>query len=163
MKRCSASLIISEIQSKITSKCQSSSVKKVIKNNNRNETKKQKITSVGKHLEKLEFLCTAMYAQLVSHVQLFTTPWTATCQTPLSMEFSRQEYWSGLSFPPPGDLPHQGIKPISLTGRQIFTTVPPKKLILKSDLGIQENKICHCIHPPPPLFAMKWWDQVPWC
>ena len=43
-------------------------------NNNRNETKKQKITSVGKHIEKLEFLCTAMYAQLLSLVQLFTTP-----------------------------------------------------------------------------------------
>ena len=136
MKRCSASLITSEIQSKITSKCQSSSVKRVIKNNNRNETKKQKITSVGKHLEKLEFLCTAMYAQLVSHVQLFTTPWTATCQTPLSMEFSRQEYWSGLSFPPPGDLPHQGIKPISLTGRQIKSatvSIPPPLYLPWSD------------------------------
>ena len=41
-------------------------------------------------------------------------PWTVACQTPLSMEFSRQEYWSGLPFPPPGDLPDPGIEPASL-------------------------------------------------
>ena len=40
-----------------------------------------------------------------SRVQLFANVWTVTCQAPLSMGFSRQEYWSGLSFPPPGDLP----------------------------------------------------------
>ena len=39
-----------------------------------------------------------------SHVQLFATLWTVACQSPLSMEFSRQEYWSGLPFPSPGDL-----------------------------------------------------------
>ena len=38
-------------------------------------------------------------------------PWTVACQAPLSMEFSRQEYWSGLTFPSPGDLPNPGIKP----------------------------------------------------
>ena len=38
-------------------------------------------------------------------------PWTVAHQAPLSVEFSRQEYWSGLPFPPPGDLPHPGIKP----------------------------------------------------
>ena len=41
------------------------------------------------------------------------TPWTATHQAPLSMEFSRQEYWSGLPIPIPGDLPDPGIKPMS--------------------------------------------------
>ena len=41
------------------------------------------------------------------------TPWTIACQGPLSMGFSRQEYWSGLPFPSPGDLPHPGIKPRS--------------------------------------------------
>ena len=45
-----------------------------------------------------------------SHVQLFVTLWTVACQTPLSMGFSRQEYWSGLSFPLPGDLPDPGHK-----------------------------------------------------
>ena len=42
-----------------------------------------------------------------------TTPWTVACQAPLSMGFSRQEYWSGLSFPSPGDLPDPGIEPRS--------------------------------------------------
>jgi len=42
------------------------------------------------------------------------TPWTVACQAPLSIGFSRQEYWSGLPFPSPGDLPHPGIKPGSL-------------------------------------------------
>ena len=41
-------------------------------------------------------------------------PWTVAHQAPLSMGFSRQEYWSGFSFPPPGDLPDPGIKPLSL-------------------------------------------------
>ena len=45
-----------------------------------------------------------------SHVQLFATLWTAAHEAPLSMEFSRQEYWSGLPFPSPGDLPDPGIK-----------------------------------------------------
>ena len=48
-----------------------------------------------------------------SHVQLFGTPWTVACQAPLSMGFSRQEYWSGLPFPSPWDLPDLGIKPRS--------------------------------------------------
>ena len=43
----------------------------------------------------------------------FVTPWTVACQTPLPMEFSRQQYWSGLPFPSPGDLSEPGIKPFS--------------------------------------------------
>ena len=50
-----------------------------------------------------------------SCVRLFVTPWTAARQAPLSMEFSRQAYWSGLLCPPPGDLPNPGIEPVSLT------------------------------------------------
>ena len=50
--------------------------------------------------------------QFLSHVLLFVTPWTVACQAPLSMEFSRQEYWSGLLFPPPGDLPNPGMESI---------------------------------------------------
>ena len=49
-----------------------------------------------------------------SHVQLFATPWTVAHQTPLSMGFSRQEYWSGLPCPSLEDLPHPRIKPVSL-------------------------------------------------
>ena len=48
-----------------------------------------------------------------SHVQLFGTLWTVAHQAPLSMGVSRQEYWSGLLCPPPGDLPNPGIEPIS--------------------------------------------------
>ena len=46
-----------------------------------------------------------------SRVQLFMTPWTVAYETPPSMEFSRQEYWNGLPFASPGDLPNPGIKP----------------------------------------------------
>ena len=47
----------------------------------------------------------------LSHVRLFVTPWAVAYQAPLSMGFSRQEYWSGLPFPSPGDLPNPGIEP----------------------------------------------------
>ena len=49
-----------------------------------------------------------------SGVQLFATLWTVACQAPLSMGFSRQEHWSGLPGPPPGDLSNPGIEPTSL-------------------------------------------------
>ena len=45
---------------------------------------------------------------------LLGPPWTVALQAPLSMEFSRQEHWNGLPFPPPGDLPNPGIKPVFL-------------------------------------------------
>ena len=51
--------------------------------------------------------------KLLSHVRLFATPWSVAYQASLSMGFSRQEYWSGLPFPSPGDLPNPGIKPRS--------------------------------------------------
>ena len=47
----------------------------------------------------------------LSRVWLFSNPWTIACQDPLSMEFSRQEFWSGLPFPSPGDLPNLGTEP----------------------------------------------------
>ena len=47
----------------------------------------------------------------LSRVRLFATPWTVANQAPPSMGFSRREYWSGLPFPSPGDLPDPGIKP----------------------------------------------------
>ena len=62
---------------------------------------------------------------VLSRVGLFATPWTVTCQAPLSMGFFRQEYWSGLPFPSTGDLPDPGIEPMSpvLVGG-FFTTEP---------------------------------------
>ena len=52
--------------------------------------------------------------QSLSHVRLFATAWTVAHQAPLSMKFSRQEYWSRLPFPTPGDLPNPGTQPASL-------------------------------------------------
>ena len=49
--------------------------------------------------------------KLLSRVRLFAIPWTISYQAPPSMKFSRQEYWSGLPFPSPGDLPNQGLNP----------------------------------------------------
>ena len=71
--------------------------------------------------ESLLFSC-----QVVS--DSFATPWTAAHQAPLSMGFSRQEYWSGLPCPSPGDLPNPGFEPESpaLAGG-FFTTEPPGK------------------------------------
>ena len=58
-----------------------------------------------------KFVC----VYIKSHVWLFMTPWTVAYHTPPSMGFSRQEYWSGLPFPSPGDLPDPGIEPVSPT------------------------------------------------
>ena len=54
-----------------------------------------------------------MKVKSLSRVRLFANPWTVAYQAPLSMGFSRQEYWSGLPFPSPGDLPDPGIEPWS--------------------------------------------------
>ena len=53
----------------------------------------------------------AAAVQVLSCVRLFVTPWTVAYQAPPSMGFSRQECWSGLPFPSPGDLPNPGIEP----------------------------------------------------
>ena len=75
-------------------------------------------------------LCVWMF----SPVQLFATPWTVVHQAPLSMGFSRQEYWSGLLFPPPGDLRNSGTEPESPVSPALaggfFTTEPPGGIIL---------------------------------
>ena len=61
----------------------------------------------------------------LSHVLLYVIPWTvATPQAPLSIEFSRQEYWSGLPFPTPGDFPDPGIKPTSLVSPTLAGPTP---------------------------------------
>ena len=66
--------------------------------------------------------------KLLSHLQLFVTPWTVAYQGPLSMGFSRQEYWSGLPFPSPGDLPNPGIDPRSpALGADVLPSEPPGK------------------------------------
>ena len=81
-----------------------------------------------------------MHVCVFSHVSFSATLWTAACQAPLSMESSRQEYWSELPFPIPGDLPDPGIKLASLVSPALtggfFTTRPPGKPIY----------ICLCIY-----------------
>ena len=72
----------------------------------------QKDKYIGLHLPFLLFPV-IVCAQSFSHVRLFETPRTVASQAPLSMGFSRQEYWSGLPCPPPGDLPDPGIEPRS--------------------------------------------------
>ena len=72
-----------------------------------------------------------MHTQLLSHVQLFGTLWIVTCQALLSMEFSRQEYWGGLPFPTPRDLPDPETEPVApespVSADELFTTAPPGK------------------------------------
>ena len=66
-----------------------------------------------------------------SHVRLLVAPWTVAHQAPLSMQFSRQEYWSSLTFSAPGDLSDLGIEPMSLAcpalAGEFFTTALPGK------------------------------------
>ena len=68
-----------------------------------------------RNLVGLNVLCVCLCAQYLSRVLLFANPWTVACQAPLSMEFSRQEYWNGLPFPSSGDLPGEGVKRGGLT------------------------------------------------
>ena len=67
----------------------------------------------------------------LSRVQLFATLWTVAHEAPLSMGFSRQEYWSELPFPSPGDLPNSGIEPESpaLQADALPSELPGKPLI----------------------------------
>ena len=69
-----------------------------------------------------------MPACVLSHVLLFVTPWTAAHQAPLSTEFTKQEYWTGLPFTASGDLPDPGIEPVSpvspASAGGFFTTEP---------------------------------------
>ena len=67
----------------------------------------KKIQQTSKYNEKEKW----KKVKSLSCVRLFATPWTVAHQAPPSMEFFKQEYWSGLPFPSPGDLPHPGIKP----------------------------------------------------
>ena len=72
-------------------------------------------TSSSTHQSSCLFIPLINEVKSLSHVRLFVTRWTVAYQAPQSMEFSRQEYWSGLPFPSPGDLPNPGIEPGSPT------------------------------------------------
>ena len=85
----------------------------------------------GWAFQLLVCVCSCVCAQLLSHVWLFQILWTVAHQAPLSMRFPRQDYWRGLPFPPPVDLPDPGIKLVSLMSPELadgfFTTTPPRK------------------------------------
>jgi len=78
-----------------------------------------------------QLLLLLLDCSIVSHS--LSTPWTVACQAPLSLEFSRQEYWSGLPFPPPGYLLSTGTEPASPVSPALaggfFTTEPPGKSV----------------------------------
>ena len=83
------------------------------------------------HSQKLTLLETGLLLLFSQQVMSDSaTPWTVAGQAPLSTGLPRHEYWSGLLFPPPGDLPRSGIEPVSpgLAGR-FFTTQPPGKTL----------------------------------
>ena len=87
----------------------------------------------------------------------FVTLWTVAHQAPLSMGFPRQEYWSGLPYPTPGDLLDPGIKPASpaLAGG-LFTTEPPRKLTLVHGT-LQNNELRN---QRIFFFRSKIWDKI---
>ena len=91
----------------------------------------------------------------------FVIPWTIARQAPLSMGFPRQEYWSGLPFPSPGDLPEPGIKPeaLALSGR-FFTTEPPGKPLYVLCAACSVVQLCPPLFNPvdccPPGSSLHW-------
>ena len=83
------------------------------------------------------------------NIQLFATPWTVAHQVPLPMGFSRREDWSGLSCPPPGDLPDPGNKPVSL---QLLHS---KQILYSWVTGDMYTYICSCLSLLPPLHPLS--------
>ena len=84
-----------------------------------------------------------MKVKLLSTVRLFATPWTVAHQASPSMEFSRHEYWSGLPFPSPGDLPDPGIEPGSPTLQaEALPSEPPGKEAVLEVLSYPHR---HCL------------------
>ena len=101
-------------------------------------------------------------ACVLSHAWLFATPWPVACRLLCQWDFSKQEYWSWLPFPTPGDLPNQGIEPASLVSPALagrfFTTVPPGKPLinpseqLKSLATLTGSHLLSLKVPAPFLF-----------
>ena len=82
---------------------------------------------------------------LLSRVWLFATPWTVAHQAPPSTGFSRQEYWSGLPFPSPGDLPKPGIEPRSpaLQANALTSEPPGKATNAEGSLKLHLTNLCY--------------------
>ena len=97
------------------------------------------------------FIWPACVLSCVSHDQLSATPWTVARQAPLSMGFSRQEYWSALLFPPPGNVPHPGMEPVSLAlaGGFFITSATWEAHLYGSGTQLQ-NTVLTCFGDPVP-------------
>ena len=100
--------------------------------------------------------------KLLSRVWLFATPWTVAHQLPPSMGFSRQEYWSGLPFPSPGDLPNPGIEPRSDEKKCKAYWGLHAIGLSWLEWGEQEGK-CGMVHWESSWLVDNWhWDQASW-
>ena len=109
-----------------------------------------------------------------NHIWLFVILWTVACQAPLSMGFSRQEYWSGLPCPPAGDLPDPGIEPMCLTSPALVANSlplepPGKPMSIHSLLILMGIKIFHLIEKTIeltlcfvflPAWSTKYWFWI---
>ena len=97
----------------------------------------------------LHYLHHSLKVKLLSCVQLFATPWTVAYQAPPSMGFFRQEYWSGLPFPSPGDLPDPGIEPRSpAVQADALTSEPPgNPYSYHQDIPISPILRCPLLYP----------------
>ena len=92
----------------------------------------------------------------LSRVQLFATSWTVAYQASPSMGFSRQEYWSGLPFPSPGDLPNPGIEPRSpALEEDALTSEPPGKLRVVPILIYKPGVLQECLSPQERMQPLK--------
>ena len=88
-------------------------------------------------------VCVCVCERTLSPIQLSVTPGTVACEAPLCMGISRQEYWSGLLFPPPGDLPDTGFEHASpvtpaLAG-ELFTNKPPEKKFVFTEYYLSKH------------------------
>ena len=135
---------------------------------------KHRFKCISKLLEQPLFVClcfcffclifTLFEVEFEVKSQLFATPWIVNRQAPLSMGFSRQEYWSGLPFSSPVDLPHPGIEPVSpeICVDSLPSEPPRKPLIFTVfDVKFTKHKMYHFKvyrrqwHPTPVLLPGK--------
>ena len=123
--------------------------------------------SVPENQAQIPWHALCVSACVLSHIQLFATPWTLAHQPPLSMGFPKQEYWSGLPFLTPGGLPNSGIKAASpaLAGRflttifsNVFTSYFPAHHIslIASNKLFLASKFAH-------IFSREFWKVFKTC
>ena len=100
-----------------------------------------------------------------SRVRLFATPLTVACQAPLSMGFSRQEYWSGLPCPPPGALPDPGIEPASHTSPEsaggFFTTSATWEALTLAESLSKLSRVQTLVNPGQEKVSKMAWKVSP--